>query len=278
MSIFRSFGVAGRAYGTIVPLVTRPAYWLPFLLLAAVQFAILAALVSFHRPGISSVGVPVVDFLGDDRATHYPFFYLFLPMMYSKVIRVVAVVMASVTAAVATLYFARALGLGIQGGSWRNALRRAPALILTALIPILILYGMGKLSALVPSDLVLGNGKVRWGIRMGELGLNVLLQSFLAYTTAWIVLEGYKVLPALRDSIRVTARTFLPTLIVVGIPITLLYPFSYLIQRGDLFLGKLRPEMLVGVLSLSIVGDMVLSFLLAAAVTRLFLWRMEATR
>lgn len=278
MNIFRSFGVAVRAYGTIVHLVARPAYWLPFLLIAAVQFAILAALVNFHRPGISSVGVPVVDFLGDDRATHYPFFFLFLPMMYSKLIRVVAVVLASVTAAVGTLYFARALGLEIEGGSWRKALRRAPALILASLIPVLILYGMGKLIALVPNDLMLGNGKVRWGVRMGALGLNVLLQSFLVYTTAWIVLEGHKVLPALRDSVRVTARTFLPTLIVVGIPITLLYPLSYVTQRGELFLGKLRPEMLVGVLSLSIVGELVLSFLLAAAVTRLFLWRMEATR
>lgn len=278
MSPLRSLGVAGHAYRSAIPLVTRPTYWLPFLVLAAVQFAVLALLVGFHRPGISTVGVPLVQLLGGERATHYPLMFLFLPSMYSKAILVVAVLLASLMVAVATLFFARALGFDFAGSAWRNALRRAPTLILAALVPALVIYGLGKLFALVPSDLFLGNGKVRWGVRAGMLGSIVLLESFMAYTAAWIVLEGHKLLPALRDSIRVTLRTFLPTLLVVGIPLALLYPLSFLSQKTDLFMGKLRPETMVAILSARIVGELVLGFLLAGAVTRLFLWRMEATR
>ena len=278
MNPLRSVGVASRAYGSVLPLVLRPAIWLPFLLIAAVQFGLLGLLVGFHRPGISALGAPLVRLLGGERATHYPLLFIFLPSMLSKATFFIAVLVASVLIGVATLYFARALGMTLEGGAWRSALRRWPTLLLAALVPALIIYGLGKLSALVPYELYMGSGKVRWGVRAGMLGSIILLESLMAYAAAWIVLEGHKFLPALRDSIRVAARTFLPTLIVVAIPMVLLYPLSFVSQRSDLFLSKLRPEMVFAILSARIVGELVLGFLLAGAVTRLFLWRMEARR
>lgn len=278
MNLFRSLGVAGRAYRSILSFIPRGSYWIPFLVLAAVQFADLGLLVSFHRPGLSGLGVPLVEFLGGERATHYPFLYLFLPGMYSKTILVLAVLVASLMTAVATLYFAQALGLRVESGAWRGAFRRALPLIVVAVVPAALIYGLGQLTGLVPGDLVLQNAKVRWGLRGGLLLCIVVLQSFLAYTTAWIVLEGHKVLPALRDSIRVAARTFLPTLIVVAIPVALLYPLGYLSQRVDLFVGKLRPETVALFISARIVGEILFGFLLVGAITRLFLWRLEASR
>lgn len=278
MNLFRSLGVAGRAYRSAVSFVFRGSYWLPFLVIAAVQFAALGLLIAFHRPALSGIGVPLVELLGGERATHYPFLYLFLPGMYAKTVLVLAVFVASLMTAVATLYFARALGLQVEGSVWRNAVRRAPALILVAAIPAAIVYGLGELFGAAPAEQVLGNAKIRWGLRGGFLLAIVVLQSLLAYTAAWIVLEGHKALPALRDSVRVAARTFLPTLIVVAIPVALLYPLGYLSQRVDLFVGKLRPETVALFISARIVGEILLGFLLVGAVTRLFLWRMEASR
>jgi hypothetical protein len=110
------------------------------------------------------------------------------------------------------------------------------------------------------------------------LFLFVVVQSFLVYATAWIVLRGHKVLPAMRDSIRVTARTFVPTFLIVAIPVLILFPLDYLAGRTDLYATKLNPEMTAGILGLRIVIQTLFSFLLVGAVTRLFLWRMESAR
>jgi hypothetical protein len=278
MNLFRSLGVAGRAYRSAVSSIFRGSFWLPFLVIAAFQIAVLGLLVSFHRPVFSGLGVPLVELLGGERATHYPFLYLFLPAMYAKAVLVLAIFVASLMTAVATLYFARALGLQVEGSVWQAALRRAPALILVAAIPAAAIYGLGELLGLVPAQQVLENSKIRWGLRGGMLLSIIVLQSLLAYTAAWIVLEGHRALPALRDSIRVAARTFLPTLIVVAIPVVLLYPLGYLSQRADLFVGKLRPETVTLFISARILAELLFGFLLVGAITRLFLWRMEASR
>ncbi len=118
----------------------------------------------------------------------------------------------------------------------------------------------------------------RWGIRGGTIIFFVLVQSFMAYSTAWIVLMGHKIWPAIRDSLRVTMRTFLPTLIAVGIPAILLFPFSYVLGRVDLIVTRLRPEVLAGIIGAQIFVELIISFFLVGAITRLFLWRMEAAR
>lgn len=278
MNLFRSLGVAGRAYKSIFSLIPRGSYWVPFLVIAAVQLAALGLFTSFYRAGLSGLGVPLVEFMGGERATHYPFLYLILPEMYSKTVLVLAVLVDSVMTGVATLYFAQALGLQVEAGAWRSAFRRALPLIVVAAIMAALIYGLGQLTHLVPADQILKNGMVRWGLRGGLLLCIAVLQSFLAYATAWIVLEGHQIMPALRDSIRVAARTFLPTLIVIAIPMALLYPLGYLSQRVDLFVDKLRPETLALVISARIVAEILFGFLLVGAITRLFLWRLEASR
>jgi hypothetical protein len=278
MNLYRSFGIVGRAWRSVFPAVARPALWVPFLTIAAVQGAALALLVSFHQPSLQSLGVPLVRLLGGDDAVHYPALFVRLPLMYSRADMVLSVLVGSLAYGAATLLFARRFGFEDGEAATRAALRRAPALFLITAITVLALWGLGKVVELVPRDLLLGNRLVRWGTRGGFLCSQILIQSLMAYGTAWVMLEGHSAFPALRDSVRVTVRTFLPTVLLVAIPLLLLYPLNYLAQRVDLVVLKLRPEGIIWVLSAYIASVTLFGFFLVGALTRLFLWRLEAAR
>ena len=278
MNLFLSLGVAVRAYRSALPLMLRPSYWLPFLVLAAVQFGALGLLVGFHHPLLAPLGVPLVRLLGGEKATHYPVLLLYLPGMYSRLVLVLAVLVASVAVAFATMHFARALGFEAGSGPGARVRGRVPTLILVSVPPALAIVGLSMLAGLVPPQLFLDNSMVRWSVRGALLLSLILVQSFVSYSTAWVVLQGHSAAAALRDSFRVTARTFLPTVLVVAFPVLALYPISYLTQRVDLFIGKLEPELVSKLLAGRIVGELFFGFLIVGAITRLFLWRTEAGR
>lgn len=279
MNLFRSIGVAGWAWRSVLPLSIRPAIWLPFLIIAAFQGLALLVLTNFHNPALLPVALPIVNLLGGGEATHYPFFFFALPTLYSRAGIAIAVFISSVAAGAATLLFARHFGVEPgTDGPWKTAIRRAPVLIAVGLLFSGILFGISMLPSLFPQEQVLGSRVLRWGSRLMTLGLFILVQSLAAYSTAWIVLRGHQIFPAVRDSIRVTIRTFLPTLIVFGVPALLIYPLSYLASRGDLFVTKLNPETVTMILGIRIGLELILTFFLVGAITRLFLWRMETAR
>jgi hypothetical protein len=278
VQVVQSIKVAGWAWRGAFSMMLRPVTWVPFLIVTAVQFIVLAILVFFDNPLILPLGLPLVQRLGGEAATHYPVFYYALPTLFSRSNLVIGALVASIAGGTATLLFARFWGLGNSDRAWRRAFRAAPKLIPLTLLVIAILYGVGALVRLVPRDLMLTNSAVRWGTRLGMLAVFVIVQSLLGYTTAWVVLMGHKFFPALRDSIKVTGITLLPTLLVVALPTAILFPISYATSRIDLIAQKLRPETTLALVSVQIVMELFCTFILAAALTRLFVWRMEASR
>src|SRR5262245_48187739 len=242
MNLFRSLGIVARAWRSVLPALARPALWWPFLMIAAVEGAVLSLLVGFHQPPVQFLGIPLVRLLGGEVALHYPDFFLRLPLMYARADMVMSVIVTSLGYGAATLLFARRFGFEPGETAGRAALRRAPALFLVTAITVAGLWGLGRIGEAVARDLLLNSRIVRWGTRAGLLCGDILIQSLMAYASAWVMLQGHRALPALRDSVRVTVRTFLPTVLLVAIPILLLYPLNYLAQRADLVVLKLRPE------------------------------------
>ncbi len=278
MQVGQSVKVAGWAWRGAFSMMLRPITWVPFLLVTAVQFAVLAILVFFDKPLILPFGLPLVQRLAGEAATHYPVFYYALPTLFSRANLVIGALVASIAGGTATLLFARFWGMGNSDGAWRRGFRAAPTLIPLTLLVIGILYGIGALVRLVPRDLMLTNAAVRWGTRGGMLAVFIIVQSLFGYTTAWVVLMGHRFLPALRDSFKVTGITLLPTLLVVALPTALLFPISYATSRIDLIAQKLRPETTLALVSVQIVMELFCTFILVGALTRLFVWRMEVGR
>ena len=274
----QSLGVAAWAFRAVVGALGRARIWLPFLIVAGVQGGVLLLLVHFHRAALLPLGEPLVRWLGGEGALHYPSLYYALPGMFFRANLIISALIASIAGGVATLLFAHAFGLDQEIPVWKRALRCGPKLIVVTLVMVVIIFGIAGLASLVPAQLSLANPTVRWGTRAAMMVLFIAVQSFFAYTTAWIVLMGHRLWPAMRDSFRVTGATLLPTLTVVAIPTVLLFPLSYASGRVDFIASHLRPETIGGLVGLQLIGQILLTFLLVGAVTRLFLWRMEASR
>ena len=278
VNLFRSLGVAGWAWRSTLSVSPRIKIWLSFLLVAACQFVALWWLLSFHLPEFLPITLPIMRLFGGDAVTHYPAFFFFLPHIFSRLSLVIAVLVASMAVGVATLYFAHEFGHHRDQSPWKAAARRYPALLVLTGILAVALLAISELRGLIPTDLLRESLLARWIARGGMLLLFVLAQSFFAYGTAWVVLRDNSAFAAIRNSVLVTARIFLPTLIVVALPALLLFPLTYLAGRVDLFVTKLRPETVVAILTARVVAEVFLSFLVVGAITRLFLWRAETAR
>jgi hypothetical protein len=274
----QSLSVVAWAWRGVAAMSLRPAIWFPFLVVGCVEAGALLFIVSFHYPVLLPIALPVVKLLAGDLATHYPILYFALPTIYFRMNLVISVLIASIAGGAATLLFARAFGLAGERGAWKLAWRRAPALIITSLLVVALWFGISMLGSLVPQEVQQRSLVARWGTRGGTLFLSVLAQCFLVYTTAWIVLKGHRIWPAIRDSVRVFSRTLLPTLIAVGVPTLLLFPFSYAGGRADFIATKFKPEVVAGLLGVTVAVEVLVTFLLVGSVTRLFVWRMEETR
>jgi len=275
---FQSFSVSGWAWRGVIACISRPKIWVPFLVVSGLQVAILLLLINFHRSPILPLGLPLVRLLGGENVTHYPYFFFALPVMFFRANIVINILIASIAGAVASIYFAKAYGYGDDRGAWGRALRASPSLIAIAIVTVGILYAISWLSSQIPDTDFFQGAVGRWGLRLVLIALFVIVQSFLAYTTAWVALIGHKFWPAIRDSVRITSKTFLPTIIAIGVPTLFLYPLSYATGRIDIILENLNPEIMVTLLVLQIVCQILVTVLLVGAVTRLFLWRVEATK
>jgi len=276
--LFQSLGVVVWAWRSVGARAGHGRIWLPFLVIAAVQALVLMLLLEFHQPWLVPLAAPLVRLLGGEGALHYPGLFYALPEMFFHANLVITVVITSIAGAAATLFFARTYGFDSAPHAWRRALRAAPALVVATLVMVALMLGAARLATLVPERAMLENAAVRWGTRAGMMLLFVVIEALFAYTTAWIVLMGHRIWPSIRDSIRVTVRTLLPTLLVVGVPTVLLFPLSYAASRIDVLAEKFRPELVGGILGAQIVLQILFTFLVVGAVTRLFLWRMEAAR
>ncbi len=278
MNRFQSLAISWWAWRGIFASISRPRVWVPFLIITALQAIILILVINFHQRPVLPVALPLVRLLAGDEVVHYPVFYYVMPTLFFRINMVINIFIASITGAVATTYFARAYGYGDDSGAWGRAFRAAPSLIGISIVTVTLLFGVAWLAAQVPNTAATQGVIGRWGLRLVSMLLFILVQSFLAYSTAWVALIGHKFWPAIRDSVRITSQTLLPTLIAVGVPALLLYPFTYAAGRVDIVINNLNPEVMVVILILQIICQIFVTVLLVGAVTRLFLWRVEAAQ
>ncbi len=277
--LLQSFNVILWAWRGVAPMFLRPGIWVPFLIVGIVQGLALLLILSFHHPVLMPIALPFVRLVaGGEGVTHYPLLYLALPVLHLRTKLVITILLASIASGAGTYLFARAYGLAGKDGAWSRAFRRAPALILISILVIAAWFGISMLGSLVPQEMQMRSFGLRWAVRGGVLLLSVLVQCLMIYTTAWIVIAGHKILPAIRDSVRVSVRTFLPTLIALGVPALIVYPFSYAAGRAEFIAARFRPELIGWLIGTTVVLEVLIGFFIVGTITRLFVWRMEGSR
>jgi len=274
-SLFRSVGMAVWAWRSTVPCFKRAAIWIPFLVIAFSQVLALLALMAFHNPVLSPVVTPVVTGLAGDDATHYPMFFMALPYVFSRVALVLSVVLTSLAVGAATLSFAGIFRGQEARGVWSTAGKHYPALVTFSAILVGIIYLVTLVPEALPTRFVQGSPLFRLGLQGALLVTIAVIQTFLAYGTAWIVLRGASALGAFRDSIRFSAGTFIATFLVLLLPLLLVFAIDLAAGQGDWIAEKFRPETVVLILGIKIVAEILISILLVGSFTRIFLFRTE---
>ena len=275
MILLRSLGVAGWAVRSVFPLVRRGSIWLPFLLIAAVQGGSLALVLAFGRGApIPFVGA-VMRWIGGEAAAHYPFFYAAVPVLLARWTLLLSTCVFSLATATAVLLFARAWGYDPEVKPWAAAARRYPGILAIGFVTAVLSLLIFLVGQVIPAETLAMNRNLRWGTRLAILGTFLVVQGLLVYAYPWLVLKGSPWTRSLGASARTALHLAIPTLLVVGIPVLLLYPFDYVTGRADIFLTKLRPDLIGSVLFVKIVLEAVLGFFLVGATTRLFLWCTE---
>jgi hypothetical protein len=275
MNLFRAAGMVVWAVRSAAACALRGRIWVPFLAIAVVQIVALLLVLNFHQQFLSPLLVPLVKGFAGPTAIHYPNFYLALPIIFSRVSLILSVLLTCLMVGAAVVLFAQAFGRAEHMKPWKVAKKRYPALLIATLILALALFGVPYLSLLLPRDLMLTNSIVRWGTRGVLLLLSVLVQTFLVYAAAWVILRNERALKAVADSIRLSGSTFVPTFVIVALPALLLYPLSFLDSRTDLFVTKFRPEAVTGLILVQIVLELLFGFLVIGAVTRIFIYQTE---
>ncbi len=275
MILLRSLGVAGWAVRSVFPLARRGSLWLPFLFIAVVQCASLALVLAYGRGApIPFVGAGM-RWIGGEGATHFPFFYAAVPVLLARWNLLLSACVFSVATAGAVALFARAWGFRPDVDPWPAARRRYPGILAIGAVTALVSLVIFLAGQVIPAETLAMNRNLRWGTRFALLGTFVIVQSLLVYAYPWIILQGRTWTRSLGESVQTALRLVLPTLLVVGIPVLLLYPLDYLTGRTDLFLIKLRPDLIGAVLFVRIVLEAIFGFFLVGTTTRLFLWRTE---
>jgi len=275
MNLFRAAGMVIWAVRSAAACALRGRIWLAFAAIAGVQLIALAMVLNFHWGILSPVVVPLITGFAGPAATHYPNFYLALPVVFSRFSLILSVLVTCIMVGAAIVLFAQAFGRVENMKPWKVARKRYPALLIATLILAITLFAVPYLSLLIPKEAMLNNSMVRWGTRGVLLLLSILVQSFLIYAAAWVLLRNEHAFKAVADSCRLTLATFVPTVVLVGLPAVLMYPLSFLDSRGDLFVTKFRPEAVTGLMLVQIVLELLFGFLLVGATTRIFIYQTE---
>jgi hypothetical protein len=250
------------------------ALWVPFALFGAIQVLAVLSVWWVVHPALAWYAVPLVTAAAGPVALHYPDNLALLPVLFGRLDLVLRAVLGPLVTGTATLLFAARFGavpLGV-GAAVSGALRRAPALVLTALPAHLLAFGIaaGLERAAAAAGSGLGPLVHRVALAAG-LAATVLVQAMALFMPALVLLEGRGILGAFGALPRAWGRGLAAAVLLCAALLVPPAPLEWLLRHAGRIAERGAPEG-VAALVLAQVGVSLLAwFLLAGAATLVFL-------
>jgi hypothetical protein len=248
----------------------RPALWVPWLALGALQAAVLAGLCFAAHPWVSPVAAPLVAWLAGEQSLHYPDLFLALAGLYGRIDLVLAALPGALVAGASTSLF-RDVFLGRRPdarGAAGVALRRAPALILVNLPFHLLAIG---LSMGIAMTLGSRGGIVGRAAYVLAIGGSIWLQSLFLFASAFVVVEGRSVRATLASLPHAWRQGFWAALVLGVLTLLPLLPLNMLSGSAAVIAERGRPELVAAMSFAQLLVALVSGFLLSGAATLVFL-------
>lgn len=249
--------------------------WFPFVIYMAVQGLMVAFLYFGVRP-------PLTDFLRGPLGLvipaeffSYPMHLLLLPsVLYSKMLLPLDALLQTWLLAGATALFVYRFR-----GEPLPALRTVLAevspiyiqLVLFWALNLVLVLGSRFLFDFAFGDLWIGFSRRRFALDLLQVGFTVLINGLLAYSTVVLVVRRSGFGSACLASVRIFGRHWLATFWFVAIGTLVTYPTTYLMQQAPGWIARFNPEVLIGIVGLSILSGGVAYYLMTSALTYWYL-------
>lgn len=278
-------GQQAKAYNTsLKSLKNHPALFLPFLIFAILEVIVLVIIYLAPRMPLRLILGPVIRTFWGERFLHYPVNFLLLPKLASLSRMALAVIFSSLltgmaVALVFAVYNKKHLKLK---EAFKSALKKYSSLFIVVLIFTLLFYFLVKLVIIVlVSYFMAGHSRLLFlkaGLWMGPILLSInfmlalLIQSAFVYAIPLLIIEKQKLIKAVIGSFVLFKKLFIPTLILVGLPMLVYIPIIILNSKTAFLIDKVFPEFILLVSFLSIIiSSLVIDTIVTVSTTFLYL-------
>jgi len=227
---------------------------------------------------------PIISTFWGDKFLHYPANFLLLDKLAFLSKLVLAVVFGSLLSAMAVLLLQEAYAKKQPQlkRSFLVSLKKYASLFLIVLVVTALFYFSVKLFTFgLAKYFMSGHKKLLFlGPRLwlGPLLIafnfiiSALIQSFFMYAIPFLMLENEKLFSSVIKSCQLCARLFIPTLVLVGLPLLLFIPVLILKLNAPYFINNFFPESFLFVLVLGVaLNSLVIDPLVTFTTTILFL-------
>lgn len=261
-------------YRNAIAAMGRVRIWIPFVVYALIQLALLGLVYLGTRPPFVDFFRGPMNFVVPAGFFHYPTQFLTLPFVFYRLLIPLGAVGESLLMAAATWIFmrhfqSRALpGLGQALGDVRFGFLQ---FILFWILGAGLLFGWQFVFQATLGDMWVGFGKRRLALQMGNELMKVIFNGLLAYSTVIIIAERSSLWGTLLRSLRTFGRHATATIAFVALSSLLLFPTQYLIYNAGSWLGRFNPEVIVLVLVANVIVGSLSAFLVAGVLTLWYL-------
>jgi hypothetical protein len=248
--------------------------WLPFLIYAFLQAALLILLSSYTNPHIYPILSPLVRLLGegrDDFFSHYPGLFLMLPQVFDWGKIFLGIVLEGLAAGLTSILFLRILAAKAEKESIRPGYAFSRWLHLAAVWSFITILLIVMISWLLPtlfSGLLHGSPRRALLFDMGLRLLTVFIYAIFVYAVPSVVVFRKSIWGALKQSISYFVRYPIFSFFLAFFPYLLSVPGSYAISRADVIIAKFAPELVFYILLIGVVIDLFANFVLTGAVVK----------
>ncbi|RKY30003.1 MAG: hypothetical protein DRP74_07815, partial [Candidatus Omnitrophota bacterium] len=265
-------------------LKTQPKLVVPFAIFAAVEALVLFFFFLAPRePFISFMG-PIISRLWGDAYLHYPTNFLLLPRLGSISRMFLAVVLSSLLTGMAVFLVAKVRNkeqVNLKEAFIQAVKRYLSLLIIVGLLVVFFYVSVKAFSFLVVKYFTAtGQTRLLWmkpAIWFGPISLAVnffialIIQSLFVYAIPFLMIGKEKLVKAIIRSLVLFKRLFLPTLVLVGIPLLLYVPITILEQNSAFLIQRVFPEFILIVLLLGIaISSLVVDLLVTISTATLY--------
>lgn len=265
-----------------------PNFFSPFILLVSFEFLALIILFLAPRSPLSIVLGPPIRTFWHEKFLHYPLNFFLLPKLVSHARMVLAILLGSLTSGMA---------VAIAAAIYNNKITKTTSALKVSikkylsLFTVLLIVNIGYfiLTKLLTIGLIkyfsAGHAKLLFIGPKLWLGLIFtallfilagIIQALFIYSIPAIIIDNKRVFKAIGMSLGLFFKFFIPTLILVFIPLLLYIPVIVLSSKGIFLMDKFFPEIILLIEALGIiVTTLIIDPIVTMSTTVLYLIKKE---